>query len=719
MPSIFISYRRSDTNDFTRLLYGKLIEAFGEDHIFRDKDKIEKGRDFRAAIEEWIVRSDIVVVVIGAGWLNATNANGRRLDDPADAVRQEVEMALRHDKKIIPLLIDGAPMPQANELPPSLYNLSFKNAEFVRSDANFDADTARLVNAIKGYFPQSVVTPVRRQFPITLAVGGAAGAIVVLAIIVALFNQANFLGSSLTPTPENQRTQVALDLTRAVFAYLTQTATYQVDSIMTEIKRNEDANATATVDAYTDTPTATPTPTQTFTPTHTPAPTNDFMATMRVTAAVALATSDAATSAAQLTANVPTNTSLPLPTETPAPTELQRPTLPSIWTPPPASATPTPTPPSSAEVTQTQQAEQTRIYEAALATLAAQGTSAVAIGEIAFTSNQRGNYDIYIINTDGSNMRRLTESAADETYPAWSPDGTQIAFVSDEGGNKEIYVMNADGSGSRRLTDNVANDESPAWSPDGTKIAFSSNRDEIIPEIYVMNADGSDMRRLTYDAAYNLDPAWSRDGREIAFVFREDGNPEIYMMNADGGNVRRLTEHQDTDDSPAWSPDGRSIAFSSRRDLPGHIYTMNPNGGDLKQITQYGGYDPTWSPDGQHIAYIYNTFPNDVISVMNADGSDHRRITSDNIRAYDPAWRPVGGFDASVTTVMGSVNTGVNLRARPSPNAPITGSAAADTSFRLIGRYEGWYQVATGQWIFAPLVEIQEGDPQTLPLVEP
>ena len=99
-----------------------------------------------------------------------------------------------------------------------------------------------------------------------------------------------------------------------------------------------------------------------------------------------------------------------------------------------------------------------------------------------------GNYEIYVMNADGSAVINLTNNPTNDQMPAWSPDGMKIAFWSNRDGNNDIYVMNADGSGVTRLTTNGATDEFPAWSPDSTKIAFVSYRDANY-EIYVMNAD--------------------------------------------------------------------------------------------------------------------------------------------------------------------------------------------------------------------------------------
>src|SRR5438105_1357594 len=116
-------------------------------------------------------------------------------------------------------------------------------------------------------------------------------------------------------------------------------------------------------------------------------------------------------------------------------------------------------------------------------------------GKIAFYRSV-GAYAIFTVNPDGSGLTMLTTTEANNTFPAWSADGTKIVFTSDRDGNEEIYSMNADGSGQTRLTNNASADEFPAWSPDGTKIVFKSNRDGNF-EIYSMNADGSGQTRLT------------------------------------------------------------------------------------------------------------------------------------------------------------------------------------------------------------------------------
>ena len=118
-----------------------------------------------------------------------------------------------------------------------------------------------------------------------------------------------------------------------------------------------------------------------------------------------------------------------------------------------------------------------------------------------------GNFEIHVMNPDGSGQTSLTDNAARDWHPAWSPDGTKIAFDSDRDGDHEIYVMNADGSNATQLTNNTDDDRGPNWSADGTKIAFQSDRGGE-HKIHVINAAGSGQAQLTGTADWDFHPSW-------------------------------------------------------------------------------------------------------------------------------------------------------------------------------------------------------------------
>ncbi len=274
-------------------------------------------------------------------------------------------------------------------------------------------------------------------------------------------------------------------------------------------------------------------------------------------------------------------------------------------------------------------------------------------GTIAFHSNRDGDFDIYVMNADGSNVTQVTQNDINEFDPIWSPDGKQIAFgrcldVCD------VVVINADGSGERV----IFHDGFPgAWSPDGTRIAFASNRNGG-DEVFVMNADGSGITQLTHnDFVRDFPTAWSPNGKQILFQSDRDGNTELYVMNVDGTHVTRLTNNDASDegDHAGWSPDGRRILFSSTRDGGDlDIFVMNADGTGVNQLTHndfIADDDPVWSPDGKQIAFHSTRDGDEDIFVMNADGTGVIQLTNTSVL---PDGSPI--FDAVPAWTAGTRN---------------------------------------------------------------
>src|SRR5881296_3092600 len=259
-------------------------------------------------------------------------------------------------------------------------------------------------------------------------------------------------------------------------------------------------------------------------------------------------------------------------------------------------------------------------------------------GTIAFHSNRDGDFDIYVMNADGSGVANLTNNTVPEFDPVWSPNGKQLTFGRIGGDGAAVVVINADGSGERVLADNGF---PGAWSPDGRQIAFSRNGD-----VYVMNVDGSGVTQLTHDGTASP-TAWSPNGKQIAFTSFRSGNSDIYVMNTDGSGVIQLTDDPATDfgDRAGWSPDGRRFVFSSTRDGGDiDIFVMNADGTGVTQLTHndfIADDDPVWSPDGKQIAFHSTRDGGDEdVFVMNADGTGVIPLTTnDGIADAVPSWR--------------------------------------------------------------------------------
>jgi Tol biopolymer transport system component len=264
-------------------------------------------------------------------------------------------------------------------------------------------------------------------------------------------------------------------------------------------------------------------------------------------------------------------------------------------------------------------------------------------GSIAFVSDRHDPAgelgEIYTMNADGSGVTRLTfESAVEDAWPDWSPNGKQIVFASDRSGDREVWVMNADGTDPVNLTNSPGADAGAVYSPNGRQIAFHSNRDGNF-EIYMMDADGSNQSRLTNHAGMDLWPDWSPNGKEIVFQRRFQGNEDIYILNIASGEQRRLTDHPAPDRMPVFSPNGKQIVFMSGRDGYCSIFVMDATGENLVNLTpkpadvsagNWCNFWPTWSKNGRQI-YFSSERPGtaDVdLFVMNADGSGLRQLTN-------------------------------------------------------------------------------------------
>lgn len=209
---------------------------------------------------------------------------------------------------------------------------------------------------------------------------------------------------------------------------------------------------------------------------------------------------------------------------------------------------------------------------------------------LAYTAYSPSGADIVLSRIyEGLPLQRPAKGIGNNYLPVFSPDGTRIAFMSSRDGQAEIYVMNVDGSNLRRLTNHPQDDVTPTWSPSGTQIAFTSTRSGR-PLIYTMNAaDGSGVKLITPDESEADRPTWSpAPYNEIAFTARTGNWYDVKIYDVATGKVHTLTDSKGSNESPAFSPTGRHLAFTSTRTGSSQIFTIGRDGKGLKQVTREG-----------------------------------------------------------------------------------------------------------------------------------
>ncbi len=220
--------------------------------------------------------------------------------------------------------------------------------------------------------------------------------------------------------------------------------------------------------------------------------------------------------------------------------------------------------------------------------LALSGCTRQQDGVIAFQSNRDGNFEIYTMDAQGAGQRRLTENAANDITPCWSPDGARIAFASDRDGTWDIYTMAPDGSDLKQLTKGSGANTAPSWSPRGDKILFISTRDEIYGDVYRMNPDGSGTERLTADSLVKDTPLLTPDGKTVIVTVNTRARLTIAAIDIATRKATPLTGPDHDSFSPVLSAEGKEIMFVSDRDGRLQVYTMAVDGGGQTRLTTDG-----------------------------------------------------------------------------------------------------------------------------------
>jgi TolB protein len=250
----------------------------------------------------------------------------------------------------------------------------------------------------------------------------------------------------------------------------------------------------------------------------------------------------------------------------------------------------------------------------------------------------------------GARGFRMAVHAASDAVVRWATGqpgaaATRIAFVTAGRGSKEIYLVDSDGQGVTRVTSDGSIALSPAWSPDGRRLAYTSFK-RGGPFLFERDLGAGSERLVSDHEGINITPAYAPDGRTLAFGMTTGGNTEIAV--ASGGSIRTITESRRYENlSPTFSPDGGRIAFVSDRLGEPAIYVMSAGGGEPRLISDYtygrSGYStsPDWSPAGDWIAYSTRVGGVPQIVMVGADGRGGRLLTNRG-RNEDPSWAPDG-----------------------------------------------------------------------------
>jgi TolB protein len=245
---------------------------------------------------------------------------------------------------------------------------------------------------------------------------------------------------------------------------------------------------------------------------------------------------------------------------------------------------------------------------------------------VLFASDITGQWQVYRFVPQSGEIVQLTTEGNNE-FPEVSPSGLSVAFASDRDGNREVYVMDTNGENLRNLTNNGAEDYRPSWSPTGEFLSFESTRDGQ-RRLYTLSLATGQIASLGQEQGAPCCADWSSDGRQLVFAARLTDNYDVYLVNADGSGLVNLTNSPGDDINPSWQPNGSTIVFESNRSGVSQLYSVRIDGSQFRQLTQEGdaNVQPAWTADGSQI--LYSSFREGYyqLYVMTADGTSARPV---------------------------------------------------------------------------------------------
>ncbi|MCE5193893.1 MAG: Tol-Pal system beta propeller repeat protein TolB [Nitrospiraceae bacterium] len=268
------------------------------------------------------------------------------------------------------------------------------------------------------------------------------------------------------------------------------------------------------------------------------------------------------------------------------------------------------------------------------------GEEGIFTTKIAFVAEDEGKKGLYIMDWDGSNIKRLGIRGNFVLAPHWSKDGTRIVYSSQRGIQWGIYLLDFTKMTERSIFNSIGLNITGNFSPEGDEIVFASSKDEDYG-IYTLKLSKFKITKISLTRWIEISPSFSPDGKKIAFVSDRGGTPQIYIMEKNGYDVRRITFEGNYNTSPIWSPVGDNIVFVGRFEGKHHIFTVKPEGSGLTRLTNIGNNeDPSFSPNGRFIIFSSDRDGATGIYIMRDNGEIQKRITPAWLKATGPRWSP-------------------------------------------------------------------------------
>jgi len=268
------------------------------------------------------------------------------------------------------------------------------------------------------------------------------------------------------------------------------------------------------------------------------------------------------------------------------------------------------------------------------------GSPGIALTQIAFHSDRDGFQELYLMDYDGRNQRRITGHKSTSGYADWSGTSDAIAYVSYFNVTPTIYYVDMTSGDKVEIFGQGVLNLSPSFSADGTTVVFSHS-DNTNVDIYTCPRKCREPHRLTRARGIDTNPSWSPDGQQIAFTSDRSGRPNIYVMNRDGAQAHRISFDGNYNDGATWHPSGTQLAYASRRH--GRFEIVVTDLVSLKTRVLASGSEsyeePSYSPDGRRLAFSAKGGGRSQIFVMNADGTGIMQLTHEGKNA-GPDWSP-------------------------------------------------------------------------------